>query len=68
MHLFIQDGVLKITRYNETLSDRRRKKKKTAEEKDEKHSQYRVLNYVCVEFQRMRDGGGVRNEAQGLEG
>lgn len=46
---------------NETLSQ-------TAKEKDEKHSQYRVLNYVCVELQGMRDGGGVRNEAQGLEG
>lgn len=42
--------------------------KKIATEKDEKHSQYRVLNYVCVEFQGMRDGGGVRNEARGLEG
>jgi len=43
-------------------------KKQTVKEKDEKHSQYRVLNYVCVELQEMRDGRGVRNEAQGLEG
>lgn len=44
------------------------REKKAGKEKDEKHSQYRVLNYVCVEFRGMRDGGGVRNEAQGLEG
>lgn len=67
MHLFIQGRVLKITRYNETLSDSKRKKRQQ-QKKDEEHSQYRVLNYVCVEFQGMRDGGGVRNEAQGLEG